>query len=488
MFNKIVLTILFIVTCVYSQTNQWRLIWDKNTEEDMDYYEIYRDSISTPSQMIDTVKHKAISASNTTMIFTDVNLLEIGKGKRIYYRVRAVDQDGLKSDYSEIVSAAIPKLSLPTAIYLSANSQYNILVDAIVADPTTSASQLEWDIDLPTGFSWQTTQVSNETVLQINTGQSWSEGYNSTFTVSNLDTFVDVATIPVFSPQSLVSMDDSVSFSVDNSLVTANIHWSTAIPTKGKVVYNESGSQTEFETTMESIFSSSNHQVSIASLDGNSSYDFKIVSLDELGIETTTATFNFTTPDPGSVTTATASDIEANLVGSGTSVQITWNTSALSKDYVEYGISTSYGTQTTKDSEFLTSHDAFIDDLLENTEYNFRVVTESEDAIVTYSDNQTFTTLSASADVFNYYPVPLELSNPAHNKQVTFEGFPLGSDLYIYNLLGDLVFKKTDIQTVPYYWNAKNNSGKRVHTGVYLFTLKSTKGKEIAKGKLVVIY
>jgi len=50
------------------------------------------------------------------------------------------------------------------------------------------------------------------------------------------------------------------------------------------------------------------------------------------------------------------------------------------------------------------------------------------------------------------------------------------------------VYNVSNIQTDLFYWNAVNNADRRVHTGVYLYLIKSPSGKKFAEGKVVVIY
>jgi hypothetical protein len=81
-----------------------------------------------------------------------------------------------------------------------------------------------------------------------------------------------------------------------------------------------------------------------------------------------------------------------------TSTTITWTTDEAANTQVEYGTDTSYGSQTTLDATFLTSHSAVVSGLTANTTYHFRVRSSDASANVTFSGDHTFTT-SVAPDI-----------------------------------------------------------------------------------------
>ncbi|MCP4712898.1 MAG: hypothetical protein GY869_30085, partial [Planctomycetes bacterium] len=76
---------------------QITLNWDRNIEPDLHKYNIYRDTSSTPTTLVDSV----VAASPPDTFFVDTGLTN---GQIYYYRITAVDSAGNASGYSNEVS------------------------------------------------------------------------------------------------------------------------------------------------------------------------------------------------------------------------------------------------------------------------------------------------------------------------------------------------------------------------------------------------
>ncbi len=94
-------------------------------------------------------------------------------------------------------------------------------------------------------------------------------------------------------------------------------------------------------------------------------------------------------PDPATISEAKASD-----VSSGTA-SISWKTSQPTSGWVEYGFDTNYGFNSPLDNTMTTSRSVFLQDLVPNKTYNYRVHGKDVYGTETISDNLTFTTASA---------------------------------------------------------------------------------------------
>jgi len=53
-------------------------------------------------------------------------------------------------------------------------------------------------------------------------------------------------------------------------------------------------------------------------------------------------------------------------------------------------------------------------------------------------------------------------------------------------LLGEPVFKTTNVNPV-YRWNVKNNAGRDVQSGLYLYVIRDGKNKKVKSGKLIIV-
>jgi len=83
-----------------------------------------------------------------------------------------------------------------------------------------------------------------------------------------------------------------------------------------------------------------------------------------------------------------------------------------------------------------------------------------------------------------YIPNDNDLLNGTPASGISFGNLPADAQIEIYTISGEKVFSQT-INTSPYKWKVKNNSGSDVASGVYLYLIKSVTGKKT--GKIAVI-
>ena len=63
---------------------------------------------------------------------------------------------------------------------------------------------------------------------------------------------------------------------------------------------------------------------------------------------------------------------------------------------------------------------------------------------------------------------------------------PPGGILNIYNLLGERVFFRK-IDSNLFRWNVKNNAGREVLSGLYIYVVRDPENNKVASGKLIII-
>ncbi len=189
MLNKkyiFVLLSIVLPVILLAQTDKWTLQWDANSESDMYLYRIYRDTHPAPTSKIDSVAHPAHSYED----------LQVQKGVLYYYRIKAVDFSLNASDFSEEVSAAIPKISgFPQEKALPPDTTIYLQLNDYVYDPDHSDDQLSWTVQ---GQHELTVQINSSThVAAIQTPSNWQSVETLTFTCSDPDTFEDAASLRV---------------------------------------------------------------------------------------------------------------------------------------------------------------------------------------------------------------------------------------------------------------------------------------------------
>ena len=78
---------------------------------------------------------------------------------------------------------------------------------------------------------------------------------------------------------------------------------------------------------------------------------------------------------------------------------ITWTTDGLSDSQIQYGLTQTYGSQTTLDPSLVTSHSQALSGLQSNTIYNYRVLSKDTAGNLATSPNFTFTTTTTTSSV-----------------------------------------------------------------------------------------
>lgn len=205
--HKILYICIIILTGIFSelsaQTSQWKLVWDKNSESNMSYYLVFRDTISLPVVQVGQVTHP-------DTIYTDYTGKDIERGVLYFYRVKAVNSDIIESDYSDEVSAALPKIEFPNSVknrVMPPDSTDEVYLDNYVTDPDNPSNQLTWTVEGNVKLSVQIDSVSH--IAIITSSSDWAGMENITFNVTDPKGFFDVGTITVCSDSSLIPAPDT---------------------------------------------------------------------------------------------------------------------------------------------------------------------------------------------------------------------------------------------------------------------------------------
>jgi beta-lactamase superfamily II metal-dependent hydrolase/uncharacterized lipoprotein NlpE involved in copper resistance len=172
------------------------------------------------------------------------------------------------------------------------------------------------------------------------------------------------------------------------------ITWSTDEPTTSQVEYGTTtsyGSSTSLSTTLKTT-----HAVSLTNLDSDTTYYYRVRSIDAAGNERVSASNSFDIDSADTVapiiTMVSALDITA------TTATITWTTDEPSTSQVEYGLTEAYGyDSSTNTLVATTNHTVNLIDLNRETTYHYRVKSIDEAGNEAISMDYTFT--SADTDL-----------------------------------------------------------------------------------------
>lgn len=217
----------------------------------------------------------------------------------------------------------------------------------------------------------------------------------TTVTVPNTSTTTSTTTTPAPAGTPSIATPTLVISAIEVSPVTttsAIINWTTDIPGTSQVQYGNSdalGSQTLPNNTL-----TTNHSVTITNLIPNTNYIFRVQS-QPLGatVATVSALHEFNTlSEPVFVSTpAVITSLSSSAVTTNAST-INWATNTATTGQIEYGITTGYG-QVNILSVAAANHSVSLADLAPDTTYHFRVKAINTTGDITYSGDQTFTTL-----------------------------------------------------------------------------------------------
>lgn len=169
----------------------------------------------------------------------------------------------------------------------------------------------------------------------------------------------------------------------------ATIQWATNLSSDSQVIYGTTtayGSQTTVNPTLET-----SHSASLAGLTASTIYHYKVRSAASGGSAVESPDYTFTTSAPP----LTISNVQVvGVTANGATIQ--WTTNVAANSQVEYGLTTSYGSQTVLDTTLATNHSVTLSGLSASTLYHFKVKSAPSGGAVVGSPDSTFTTSAAS--------------------------------------------------------------------------------------------
>lgn len=137
-----------------------------------------------------------------------------------------------------------------------------------------------------------------------------------------------------------------------------------------------------------------------SSLTDGLTYYFSISALDTSNNESTFSSEVSKVILVADTTPPTISSVSASSITSS-GAAITWTTNEASDSQVEYGLTTSYGSQTTLNTSMVTSHSQSLTGLSTNTLYHYRVKSKDAASNLATSGDYTFTTTTGVTYITN---------------------------------------------------------------------------------------
>ena len=198
----------------------------------------------------------------------------------------------------------------------------------------------------------------------------------------------------------------------------------------------------------------------------NGTHTLAAIVTDALG---STATSSSVTVTVGNTTGPVISGVASGAISSS-SATITWSTNTASTSQVNYGLSSSYGSNSTPDSSLVTAHSVVLTGLSASTMYHYQVASQDGSANHSTSGDFTFTT---SAAVSGPQPALLlhldasEVSGVTKGSTITPSVGPSGfTGAVVANGTGSVNFTPVQADNGVYFLNCCANS----NNAYYKFT------------------
>jgi hypothetical protein len=189
-------------------------------------------------------------------------------------------------------------------------------------------------------------------------------------------------TISVRVPAAPVITGEGVPAPGDSGAVVV---WRTDRPATSQVEYGRTasyGTLTPLEPRLTTY-----HEVAIGPLEAETTYHFRVSSIDAFGNKTTSGDRTFQTlPEAPRVFDVTVADTTT------TTVTLLWSTTRPCDSRVEYGPTVNYGSATPVDPTLVTSHSVTVTGLTPYTVYHLRAASKDGLGRTAYSSDQTVTT------------------------------------------------------------------------------------------------
>jgi len=146
-----------------SELSAVRVIWDANTEKDLNYYIVYRGTSSPASSEY---------ARTYTNYLLDGN---VNYGTTYYYRIKAVDWSGNVSDYSATEGSAAPSRAEAADLKIELRpwqSNLSVVWDDVNDDPPTDFNHIKWGAPGAENATNADIKFADGTTDQINYGEN----------------------------------------------------------------------------------------------------------------------------------------------------------------------------------------------------------------------------------------------------------------------------------------------------------------------------
>ena len=283
------------------------------------------------------------------------------------------------------------------ALFLALSSHTAVLAgDALLSwDPNTESDLAGYNVYFGTasGTYGSPVDVGNQTtytVTGLGSGTFYFivTAYNSSGGESGPSSEVSKTFIGTDTTPPAISAITATSITSSGVSIT----WSTNEPSDSQVQYGTTSAYGSSTSLNSSLITT--HAQSLTGLLSSTTYHYRVISKDAAANVATSGDNTFVTSAAPDTTPPVISGITAsNLTGTG--AVITWSTNEAATSQVEFGTTIAYGSLSTLNSTFVTSHSRSLSGLIPATTYHFRVISRDAAGNTRTSSDNTFITITA---------------------------------------------------------------------------------------------
>ncbi|MDB4977823.1 MAG: hypothetical protein JWM56_9 [Candidatus Peribacteria bacterium] len=335
------------------------------------------------------------STLNTTMVTShSVVLSSLSANTLYHFRVKSRDPTGnlfTSGDYTfttvdttpPILSARTATVTSDTSATISWTTQEDSTTQVEYGPTSAYGNQTSLDTTLAPNHSQNLTGLMPNTTYHFHVKSRDAAGNTST---SPDETFTTTDTTgPTISNMTAHTITD----------VRATISWTTS-EAAGTVV--DYGTSTSYGLTASTTESATSHSQLLTGLAPNNTYYYRVRSTDSAGNETIAPGDSFSTLLD--VTPPVISGVASSAITESSAV-ISWTTNEGADGQIDYGTTTSYGSQTTLSGAMTLSHQQSLGGLSVNTLYHYRVRSRDSHNNLSVSADATITTVDTTAPVIS---------------------------------------------------------------------------------------
>lgn len=312
---------------------------------------------------------------------------------RYHFRVKSTDAAGNTATGLNLVFQTNPLPDNTAPSFNNIKSQSITHNSAQISWITNEASDSQIEYGVSTSYGTTTDVVSlkvndhNLNLSNLQSNMTYHYRVKSRDAAGNLGVSANYSFTTLAAPDTTAPTISSV-VSGNVTATGATITWTTNESSDSVVEYGES---TSYGSTATDSTNVTSHNVSLTGLGSSKTYNYRVKSKDAAGNIATSQNYTFQTPAPADTT---APNISGGTAGNitDTSAEISWTTNEASDSQVEYGATTSYGSQTTLNNDKVTNHVVIVSGLTPGTTYHFRVKSRDAAGNLAQGSDVTFST------------------------------------------------------------------------------------------------